>query len=145
MQTTRQIFEAHGLRCTRQREQIYQALAASKAHPTAEDLFNQVRSYEPGLSLATVYNTLEAFTASGLARRIAVSAAGPCRFDADTSDHVHITTPDGRVLDLPHDLSDRVLQHLPPELLAEVETRTGIKVGAVNVQVVARIQTPAST
>jgi Fe2+ or Zn2+ uptake regulation protein len=132
METSRQIFEAHGLRCTRQREQIYEALAASKVHPTAEELFSNVRALEPGLSLATVYNTLEAFTACGIARRIR-SAPGPCRYDADTSAHVHITTPDGRIVDLPEDLSRRLLGCVPAEVLAEVERRTGIRVSGVSV------------
>jgi Fur family transcriptional regulator, peroxide stress response regulator len=137
VKSIRHIFDDHGLRCTRQREQIYEALAATRAHPTAEELLHSVRNSEPGLSLATVYNTLEAFTACGLARRIPCPAgAGPCRYDADTSEHVHITTPDGRVIDLPHDLSQKLLEHLPPEILDEIEDRMGLKVSGVSVQVV---------
>ena len=123
MQSIRTILEGHGLRCTRQREQIFEALVGSKVHPTAEELFSSVKACEPGLSLATVYNTLEAFTACGLARRLPCPA-GPCRYDADTTEHVHITTPDGKVVDLPHDLSRRLL-----------EQRTGMKINALQVQV----------
>jgi Fe2+ or Zn2+ uptake regulation protein len=138
MQPIRQILETHGLRCTRQREQIFEALMASKSHPTAEELFSTVRSVEPGLSLATVYNTLEAFTACGLARRLPpAAAAGPCRYDADTTDHVHISTSDGRVIDLPHDLSHKLLENLPAEVLREIEHRTGLRIAAIRVQVVA--------
>jgi Fe2+ or Zn2+ uptake regulation protein len=137
VQSIRHIFDSHGLRCTRQREQIYEALAATRAHPTAEELLHSVRHTEPGLSLATIYNTLEAFTACGLARRIPCpSGSGPCRYDADISDHVHITTPDGRVIDLPHDLSRKLLEHVPVEILAEVEQRMGLKVSGMSVQVI---------
>lgn len=132
---TRQIFDAHALRCTRQREVIYSALAASCTHPTAEDLFSAVRTSEPGISLATVYNTLEALTDCGLARRIPCpSGSGPCRYDADMSDHAHIATPDGGVMDVPHDLNQRVLEALPASLMDEIEKRTGVRVRAVNVQ-----------
>jgi Fur family peroxide stress response transcriptional regulator len=132
---TRQIFDAHALRCTRQREVIYSALAASHSHPTAEDLFSSVRAVEPGLSLATVYNTLEALTDCGLARRIPCpSGSGACRYDADMSEHAHIATPDGRVMDVPHDLNQRVLEALPTSLVDEIEKRTGVRVRAVNVQ-----------
>jgi Fur family peroxide stress response transcriptional regulator len=132
---TRQIFDAHALRCTRQREVIYSALAASHSHPTAEDLFSIVRAVEPGLSLATVYNTLEALTDCGLARRIPCpSGSGACRYDADMSEHAHIATPDGRVMDVPHDLNQRVLEALPTSLVDEIEKRTGVRVRAVNVQ-----------
>ena len=134
MNQVRAILESHGLRCTRQREQIFEALMASKLHPTAEELFSSVKSFEPGLSLATVYNTLEAFTNCGLARRLP-SPNGPCRYDADTTEHVHITTPDGKVVDLPHDLSHRLLSHVPAEILAEIEKRTGMRVCSLNVQV----------
>ena len=43
----RQLFADHDLRWTKQREEVYTALAASKAHPTAEELFNQVQSAAP--------------------------------------------------------------------------------------------------
>ena len=66
----RELFRAHGLRCTRQRERIYEALASSTSHPTAEELHLAVRDADGGLSLATVYNTLEAFTERGLCRRV---------------------------------------------------------------------------
>jgi Fur family peroxide stress response transcriptional regulator len=135
MTPTRQIFDAHALRCTRQREVIYFTLAASDTHPTAEDLFSLVRAAEPGISLATVYNTLEALVECGLARRMPCpSGPGACRYDADMTEHAHITTPDGQVMDVPDDLNQRVLQALPTSLVDEIERRTGVRVRAVNVQ-----------
>jgi Fur family transcriptional regulator, peroxide stress response regulator len=134
--SVRELFSKAGLRCTRQREQVYAALAATRAHPTAEDLFNAVRLVEPGLSLATVYNTLEVFTRRGLCRRLPASqGSAACRYDAEVADHVHLNLPDGRVLDLPQDLSDRFVRPISAELLAEVERRLGVRVGGVAVQV----------
>ena len=138
MARVRELFERHGLRCTRQREQIYDVLASTTSHPTAEELFNAVRAAEPGLSLATIYNTLDAFTACGLVRRLACpSGTGPCRYDADVSEHVHLAMGDGQLLDLPEDLSSGFLQSIPDSLVNELEQRLGVRVGGVSIQVVA--------
>lgn len=140
----RGIFERYGLRCTRQREQIYEALASTRCHPTAEELFTAVRASEPGLSLATVYNTLEALTEVGLARRMPCpSGSGVCRYDADISDHVHVAMHDGRLVDLPHDLSSRLIETIPDDLLDELERRMGVRVGSLNIQVLAEARSGA--
>lgn len=136
MPDVREAFRKAGLRHTRQREAVYAALASSRGHPTAEELHDLVRSEEPGLSLATVYNTLEALCESGLCRRLP-SASGVCRFDGDLSDHVHVVLPDGRVVDVPHELGRALLDSVPGHLLAELENRTGTRVGGLAIQLVA--------
>lgn len=146
MLTVRGIFDRHELRCTRQREQIYSALMNTHTHPTAEELFQMVAAEgdEAGLSLATVYNALEAFTACGLVRRIPCpSGSGACRYDADTSEHVHLTTDDGRVIDVPPDLSERLLARLSPVLMEELQARMGVQIRGVSVQVVAATGEPS--
>jgi Fe2+ or Zn2+ uptake regulation protein len=131
----RDLFRRHGLRCTKQRQVIYAALTATKAHPTAEELLGMVRTGEPGLSLATVYNTLEALTKVGLARRLpSHSGNGPCRYDADVRQHIHITTTDGRVLDVPEDLADRLPEPVPADLRRELEHRLGVRITQVHVE-----------
>jgi len=49
-----------GLSVTRQRLAIFEALAGSREHPSAEDIHRAVRRRLPHLSLATVYKNLEA-------------------------------------------------------------------------------------
>ncbi len=56
---------AHGLSVTRQRLAIFEALAASRAHPSAEQLHTLVKKSNPSLSLATIYKNLEALRAIG--------------------------------------------------------------------------------
>jgi Fur family peroxide stress response transcriptional regulator len=56
---------AHGLAVTEQRRAIYAALAASREHPSAEQIWKAVRDELPNLSLATVYKNLEALRAIG--------------------------------------------------------------------------------
>ncbi len=134
-EASRELFRRHGLRCTKQRQVIYSALKATTAHPTAEELLGLVRSGEPGLSLATVYNTLEALTVCGLARRLpSNSGNGPCRYDADVSQHIHITTSDGRVLDVPEDIAARLPAPLPADLSEELERRLGVRITGVHVE-----------
>lgn len=51
---------ARGLLVTEQRRAIYAVLAASRSHPSAEQIHRAVRRRLPRLSLATVYKNLEA-------------------------------------------------------------------------------------
>ncbi|MEQ8845142.1 MAG: transcriptional repressor [Phycisphaerales bacterium] len=135
----RDLFAAHGLRCTRQRQVVYAALAVSREHPTAEAIFDAVRRDAgpdlgpKGISLATVYNTLETLTQRGLCRKLA-TPGGPTRFDAITDEHAHVVGADGSMADLPEDLSDRVMAGVrDPELIAEIERRLGLKVGRISI------------
>jgi Fur family peroxide stress response transcriptional regulator len=56
---------AQGLSVTHQRLAIFEALAASREHPNAEQIHRAVRRRIPTLSLATVYKNLEALRAIG--------------------------------------------------------------------------------
>src|SRR4051812_6614771 len=134
----RDLFHKHDLRCTHQRELVYTALASTKSHPSAEELYESIHAFDDELSLATVYNTLETFTERGLTRRLA-TGSGPCRYDGDMEPHVHVAK-DGLMLDVPQDLGDRLLSGLTPEMIEELESRMGIEVGAVNLQIVAKGQ-----
>ncbi len=55
----------HGLSVTHQRLAIFEALASSREHPSAEQLHRAVQRRIPTLSLATVYKNLEALKAIG--------------------------------------------------------------------------------
>jgi Fur family peroxide stress response transcriptional regulator len=55
----------HGLSVTHQRLAIFEALASSREHPSAEQLHRSVQRKLPTLSLATVYKNLEALKAIG--------------------------------------------------------------------------------
>jgi len=128
------LFAEHGLRCTRQRLALYRALAEHAEHPTAEALFEQSGEDEQTRSLATVYNTLEAFCRAGLAQKID-GQGGPARYDATVHDHLHVrdkTT--GDVRDVPDDLSEQILDHLPRELIEELERRVGFSIQRVQIE-----------
>ncbi len=90
-----------GLKITRQREVIVAELADDVSHPTAQELFERVRVSQPGVSFATVYNTLDSLARAGLCTPRALSP-GATRFDPNTEPHHHAVCDScGLVWDLP--------------------------------------------
>ena len=117
---------------------LYEALNACKSHPTAEELFSQVKPGMDSLSLATVYNTLDALCDAGLAKKLP-TPRGTCRYDAEMSEHIHIRYPEtGEIRDVPLPLSSKLLQRLPQAVLSEIEDEMGVKIDAINMQLIVR-------
>ncbi len=130
------MFASHGLRCTKQRIALYQALAATTAHPTADELFREVSPQTDGMSLATVYNTLEKFCEVGLAQKLA-GTNGFVRYDANTKNHLHVRCDKtGTVRDVPMDLSERFLSTIDPTVLREIEKHLGYPIEQVNIELI---------
>ena len=82
------VLRSRGARATRQRRAIYATLLERVDHPTAEALHRIARRRIPGMSLATVYTTLEVLVNAGLAGRLA-GADGASHYDARTDGHDH--------------------------------------------------------
>ncbi|MCZ6836662.1 MAG: transcriptional repressor [Planctomycetota bacterium] len=138
MTSTRQLFTQNNLRCTTQRIALFDTLCACKSHPTAEELFGMVKPAMNSLSLATVYNTLDALCEAGLAKKLPTSK-GTCRYDADMSEHLHVRFQDtGEIRDVPMDLSRKLLDHLPKGVLIEIERDLGIHIDGINIQLSGR-------
>jgi len=137
-----ELFASHNLRCTKQRRAIYEALSATAEHPTADDLYRRVHRRIDGISLATVYNTLEAFCRTGLAQRLAGSGKHhSARYDAGAQPHSHLRcVQSGEVRDLPMDLNRRMLDSIPTDVLEELARRTGFRASAVKVELVGEFE-----
>ena len=120
-------FANHGLRCTRQRVAIYEALCAARTHPTADELHRRVGERLKGVSLATVYNTLDAFCSAGLVQKLpGAGSNGSSRFDANPDNHVHLRCHrSGTVSDLPDDIGRRLLEKIPREVLEDFRADYG--------------------
>lgn len=73
---------------SKKRQAVLEALCATKEHPTAEMLYQQLKPSYPELSLGTVYRNLSVLTEEGLAVSV-VRVAGQERYDATTSPHAH--------------------------------------------------------
>jgi Fur family peroxide stress response transcriptional regulator len=81
---------AAGLRLTPQRLLIYQTLLQSKQHPTAQGIYDAVKTQLPSLSQATVYNTLDALVKAGLIQELGEAGDGAVHYDADLTPHVNL-------------------------------------------------------
>ena len=77
-----------GFRFTAQRRQVYSVLLRKRDHPTAEEVFIRAKRRMPDISLATVYNCLEALVACGLARQLTLER-GAARFCPNMREHCH--------------------------------------------------------
>ena len=96
----RSALEAKGQRFTEQRAAVYRFLSGEEAHPTADEVFLAVRSEVPGISLATVYKSLETLVGCGLATKLS-HVGGPARYDGRTDPHPHAhCLACGRIFDL---------------------------------------------
>jgi Fur family iron response transcriptional regulator len=101
-----------GLRPTRQRMRLgWLLFGRGDRHVTAEKLFDEAQASGAQISLATVYNTLNQFTAAGLLREVTVDGARTY-FDTNLVEHQHFLTEEAHLLvDLPKELID--FRHLP--------------------------------
>lgn len=106
-----------GIRPTRQRVTLAALLVGDghNRHVTAESLYDSVRKCGDKVSLATVYNTLRAFSDAGLLREIHVTG-GKSYFDTDTTNHAHFYWEDsGELADAGHDAPEHevMVSNLP--------------------------------
>ena len=97
------------LRHSHQRDMIYNYLLSSKAHPSAEMIYEDLKKEEPTLSLGTVYRNLKLLEELGRVKRV-TSLNNVERYDAIISDHVHfVCNCCGAVIDLP-DFDENILK-----------------------------------
>ena len=90
---------AAGYRLTRQRKAILNYLATTDAHPSAQQVFQEAKKDHPGLSLATVYNTLETLARVGLIRILDFQAMDN-RHETNLVPHINlICTECGKIQD----------------------------------------------
>ena len=80
---------SRSIRVTAQRLAVYRALAGDLAHPTAESVYHRLSKQLPGLSLATIYRTLDFFERENLIRKVS-SPGSIARFDANVDPHQHL-------------------------------------------------------
>jgi Fur family transcriptional regulator, peroxide stress response regulator len=77
-----------GFRFTPQRERVYAVLLNQRDHPTAEEVFIRAKRVMPDISMATVYNCLDALVQCGLVRQVTL-ARGAARFCPNMREHSH--------------------------------------------------------
>lgn len=78
----------HKVKVTPQRLAIMKYFEGNKTHPTAEETFKYVSSNNPGISLATVYNTLEKMSELGQLNKVHIDNE-KIHYDPDLTPHHH--------------------------------------------------------
>ncbi len=96
-----------GLRLTPQRQQVHEVLREKMDHPTADQVFMRAKSKMPEISMATVYNCLDALVQCGMVRQVTLDR-GATRYCPNMQDHSHFYCDEcGSVYD--------ILQTISPE------------------------------
>src|SRR5688572_14409965 len=86
-------FRGQGLKVTPQRQLLFRLLHGNHTHPSAEALYLVASEQMPGISLRTVYQTLNDLAAMGELRQLSLGA-GSARFDPNVDDHHHLVCRD---------------------------------------------------
>ena len=92
--------KAKMVRYSETRDIIYNYLYDTKAHPSADMIYNDLKIVLPKLSLKTIYTNLRFFEEHGKVVRVA-NVNGSDRYDANCEEHVHLVCDEcGAVIDV---------------------------------------------
>jgi Fur family transcriptional regulator, peroxide stress response regulator len=117
----RQKLDARGYHLTSQRAAVYEYLSGVNHHPTAEEIFLQIKDALPRISLATVYKNLEALAACGAITKLNYGDAS-ARYDVRTDPHYHTRCLKcGRIWDLEASGNYELLTQIKPQAGFKVE------------------------
>ena len=111
---TLQTLTDHGIQPSAQRVAVANYVLYTTDHPSADQVWAEVKRGFPMLSRATVYNTLNLFAEKGLLREL-VLAEGKVVFDPKLEPHHHFLDEEtGEILDVPWSALDvRRVHSLP--------------------------------
>ena len=99
-----------GPNLTPQRDAVFQVIKEREDHPTASEIFEAARQRLPGISYATVYNSLRYLKEAGLVLEISFGDSAS-RYDRETGRHDHAICNDcGKLVDFDLPDSDRLMQ-----------------------------------
>lgn len=113
-------YKGKGFKLTPQRLAILKFLEGNTDHPTAEDIFIEIKKKHPTVSFATVYNTIQALRERGDLLEVTIDPERK-HFDPNPSPHHHIICTDcGKIGDIFVDYSaaltlpDKTLEEFTP-------------------------------
>ena len=108
----RRALQSSGQRFTEQRAAVYRYLASTDIHPTADEVLSAVRCDLDGISLATVYKSLETIVGCGLAVKLSYNDSS-ARYCGRMDPHYHSgCLACGCVTDIPGEVADSEVQSL---------------------------------
>lgn len=98
-QATLQVLKERGIRLTPQRQAILEYLKRVTTHPNAEEIYMHIRNKFPGISLGTIYNTLNMLRDKGIIQELSYGDTFS-RFDGNPAPHYHISCEQcGKIVD----------------------------------------------
>lgn len=101
-----------GMRQTRQRQQVWEAVRRLGGHCTAEEITAELQRQQPAFPRSTVYRALEALSTSGALHAVRLGD-GPIHYEVATEDHQHAMCQVCHgVLHIEHGLVAELEQHL---------------------------------
>ncbi|MCI5744689.1 MAG: transcriptional repressor [Erysipelotrichaceae bacterium] len=77
------------MRNTIQRNIVLQTIQRLKSHPTADEVYDEIKTMYPNISRATVYRNLNVLSSLGEIRKLEIPG-GPDRFDHWCENHCHV-------------------------------------------------------
>lgn len=113
---------------------VLAVVRASTSHPTAQEIYEEVRHTRPKIGLATVYRILHQLSQQGVIKVWGYGSES-ARYDARTHRHDHaFCTQCGALLDVPVEIE------LSREILEQAARATGIEMGSHEVRIYGRCQ-----
>lgn len=110
------------LELTKQRQSVLRVIRESDKHLTANEVFDDARRLLPGISFATVYNSLRYLKNEGLIGEIRFGT-GANLYDRKLTRHDHAICNDcGKLVDLEMSLPDGLLEEATNRSNFEVAT-----------------------
>jgi Fur family peroxide stress response transcriptional regulator len=101
-----------GAKITSQRIAIMKSLEGREDHPSAEQIFLELKPDYPTLSIATVYSTTQLLAQASMLRILSIDEK-KVYFDPDTHPHAHfMCTECKKIIDL--DVDFEMLTHITP-------------------------------
>lgn len=115
-------YKGKGFKLTPQRIEILRILEGNTSHPTAEDIYREIKKKYGTVSFATVYNTLQALKERGELLEVTIDPERK-HFDPNSTPHHHIVCGScGKIEDVFEDYSGALKL---PEKVLEKFTATG--------------------
>lgn len=102
--------EIETLGFTKQRQAVLQVIRDSHEHLTANEVFDHARNILPGISFATVYNSLRYLKQEGLIGEV-LFGNDSTRYDRNLTRHDHaICNSCGKLVDLELNIPDKLFR-----------------------------------
>lgn len=121
MPTMSELLKSSNLKVTPQRLAIFGFLLNTTSHPSAEIIYNHLKSDYPSMSLATIYKTLASLKEAKLIQELNVGEDS-YRYDANTDFHPHLVCSDC------NEVYDYFSHDLLKDVKAKIEDATGFDI-----------------